>query len=146
MSRASVPANRVLGMRNAPFSFHAPGPVKRSVSTSSRRVGGNSNCSRGCMLGGGRRNRLDFTTHVGSPMDYHAVRICAARPNVRVCANGFLTSFGNRRNTAFPHHDTMYFRTRGFPSAPGRPCFPDYGLYPNRACARGAVCGFNMRG
>lgn len=88
VSRMSVPAKRVLGMRNAPVSFHAPRALNRQVSRGRARVIGNTKCSRYCMLGGARDKRLDLTTAYVRPGDKQAVRMCAARGNIRLCAKG----------------------------------------------------------
>lgn len=48
ISDAFVADNRVMAIRNAPVSFHAPAPIKGHVgSFSFIRLGGNGNCSRG---------------------------------------------------------------------------------------------------
>lgn len=88
VSGMSVPANRVTGMRNAPVSFHAPREMSDEVGSPFRRLRFNTNCSRYCMLGGHRTNALDFTTGYIRPRDNHDVRMCAARPNMRICASG----------------------------------------------------------
>lgn len=88
VSRMSVPAKRVTGIRKAPVSFHAPRAINRQVGSGFRRLVCNTNCSRYCMLGGTRANSLSLTTAYGRPGDKHAVRMCAARTNMRLCANG----------------------------------------------------------
>lgn len=88
VSRMSVPAKRVTGMRKAPVSFHAPRAINRHVGSTFRRLICNTKCSRYCILGGRRTNSLSLTTAYASPMDKHIVRICAARTNIRLCANG----------------------------------------------------------
>lgn len=47
ISDAFVAASRVISMRNASVSFHAPATINTHVSGSFRRLGGNGNCSRG---------------------------------------------------------------------------------------------------
>lgn len=138
-------ANRIETINSAPFSFHSCRSVNRHVGQGSLRLLGNRNCSRYFILGGPTLRRLSFTTAYVDPSDKHEVSVCAARPKLVVCANGCLPNFANVRNAICPHHDTIYFRARYFPSAPGGPRFPSVMLHRKSLCGRAYVCRFDAR-
>lgn len=73
------------------------------------------------MLGAGKSVAHGYTV-LRSPGANVVLSICAGRPNVRICTNGFLSkAIENGGKVMCGRHTSIYLRARGCPSAPGGP-------------------------
>lgn len=71
------------------------------------------------MLGAGKSVRRIYTA-LRSPIAKVMLGICASRPNVRICYNGFLSkALANGGGAVCGFQTSIYLRARGCPSAPG---------------------------